>query len=128
MRVALGSDVGGGTGFSLLKEGLWAYATQMLRPDGDVLAPAHLLYLATRAGAEALGLEGEIGDFTPGKRADAVLLTPPAGGALATVLARAASPEAALGALFTLGGERDVAGVYIDGRSALPSSGPFDPR
>ncbi len=128
VRVALGSDVGGGTGFSLLKEGLWAYATQMLRPDGDVLAPAHLLYLATRAGAEALGLEGEIGDFTPGKRADAVLLTPPAGSTLATVLAHAASPEAALGALFTLGGERDVAGVYIDGRSALPSSGPFDPR
>jgi guanine deaminase len=124
VRVALGSDVGGGTGFSLLKEGLWAYATQMLRPDGDVLAPAHLLYLATRAGAEALGLEGEIGDFTPGKRADAVLLTPPAGSTLATVLAHAASPEAALGALFTLGGERDVAAVYVDGRSMLPALAP----
>ncbi len=121
VRVALGSDVGGGAGFSLLKEGLWAYATQMLRPDGYPLTPAHLLYLATRAGAEALGLEGEIGDFAPGKRADVVLVSPPAGSTLATVLAHAASPEAALGALFTLGGEREVAAVYVDGRPILPS-------
>ena len=55
--VALGSDVGAGTGFSLLKEGLQAYFMQQLRgPDGVPLSPAHLLYLATRAGAEALGL------------------------------------------------------------------------
>jgi guanine deaminase len=121
VRVALGSDVGGGAGFGLLKEGLWAYVTQMLRPDGDVLAPAHLLYLATRAGAEALGLDGEIGDFSPGKHADAILLSPPAASTLATVLAHAASPEAALGALFTLGGERDVAAVYVGGRSILPA-------
>jgi guanine deaminase len=118
--VALGSDVGGGTGFGLLKEGLWAYTAQMLRPDGDVLAPAHLLYLATRAGAEALGLAEEIGDFEVGKRADAVLLRPPDGSPLATVLAHTGSPEAALGALFTLGGERDVAAVYLDGHSVLP--------
>ena len=39
----------------------------------------HLLYLATRAGAEALGLEGEAGDFGPGKSADFVYLRPPEG-------------------------------------------------
>lgn len=42
---------------------------------GSHLSPAHLLYLATRAGAEAVGLDQEIGDFAPGKSADFVYLT-----------------------------------------------------
>ncbi|MCD0163800.1 guanine deaminase, partial [Deinococcus sp. 6YEL10] len=54
VHVSLGSDVGGGTGFSLLKEGLQAHFMQNLMPGGVPLSPAHLLYLATLAGAEAL--------------------------------------------------------------------------
>ena len=38
--------------------------------------PASLLYLATRAGAEALGLDDETGDFSVGKAADLVYLQP----------------------------------------------------
>ena len=78
-RIALGTDVGGGTGFGMLKEGLQAYLMQRLcRTGWRALVPAHLLYLATRAGAEALGLEDEIGDFSPARRADFVYLRPPA--------------------------------------------------
>ena len=55
VRCALGTDVGGGTGFGLLKEGLQAYMMQRLAPGGFPLGPAHMLYLATRAGAVALG-------------------------------------------------------------------------
>ena len=56
--VALGSDVGAGTGYSLFKEGLQAYFMQQLRgADGVPLTSTHLLYLATTAGAAALGLE-----------------------------------------------------------------------
>lgn len=116
VRVALGSDVGGGTGFSLLKEGLMAYQAQMLLPDGYPLTPAHLLYLATRAGGEALGLSAEIGDFTPGKFADMVWLRPPAGSTLASRLAHSDSPEEALAALFTLAREESVAEVCLGGR------------
>jgi guanine deaminase len=66
VRVALGSDVGAGTGFSLLKEGLQAYfAQQLLGPDGLPLTPAHLLHLATAAGARALGHD-EAGDLSVG--------------------------------------------------------------
>src|SRR5579863_8735794 len=59
VHCALGTDVGGGTGFGMLKEGLQAYMLQRLAPDGVMLSPAHLLYLATRAGAEALDLDSE---------------------------------------------------------------------
>src|SRR6185437_12564796 len=49
--VALGSDVGAGTGLFLPKEALQAYfVQQLLGPAGLSLTPAHLLYLATRAG------------------------------------------------------------------------------
>ena len=57
VRVALGSDVGAGTGFSVFKEGLQAYFVQRLLGDAGLpLTPAHLLHLATAAGAAALGL------------------------------------------------------------------------
>lgn len=117
VHVALGTDVGGGTGFSLLKEGLQAYFTQQLLGEaGTPLGAEHLLYLATRAGAEALGLERQVGDFSPGKAFDAAYLRPEAGGTLAAVLAHAPSAERALAALFTLGTQADVAGVWVGGQ------------
>lgn len=39
VRFGLGSDVGGGTGFSLLKEGLMAYLAQRYAPEGVGLTP-----------------------------------------------------------------------------------------
>ena len=77
VRVALGSDVGAGTGFSLFKEGLQAYFMQQLLGErGLALTPAHLLHLATSAGAAALGLADEVGDLSVGKQFDAVWLRP----------------------------------------------------
>ena len=46
------------------------------RAGGALLIPAHLLYLATRAGAEALGWNKRR-RFQPGKAADLVYLRPP---------------------------------------------------
>ena len=115
IRVALGTDVGGGTGFGLLKEALQAYMLQRLAPEGFALGPAHLLYLATRAGAEALGLADTIGDFQPGKAADFVYLRPPANSPLAAVAAHADNPEQMLAALFTLAGAESVREVCVEG-------------
>ncbi|HJQ05080.1 MAG TPA: guanine deaminase [Nocardioides sp.] len=114
--VALGSDVGAGTGFSLLKEGLQAYfAQQLLGPEGHPLSPAHLLHLATSAGAAALGLD-DVGDFAVGRRFDAVWLRPAAGTPLAAGLEHAVDGEQALARAFALGTPADVAGVWVDGR------------
>lgn len=115
VRCALGTDVGGGTGFGLMKEAFQAYLVHRTAPEELVLNPAHLLYLATRAGAEALGLAGEIGDFQMGKSADFVYLRPPEKSALSAVLAHAERPERALAALFTLAGQESIAEVRVEG-------------
>ena len=115
VNVTLGTDVGGGTGPGMLKEGLQAYLMQRVAGDGVMLDPARLLYLSTLAGAEALGLAHEIGSLCPGKSADFVHVRPPAGSALDIVLQRAPSPEDALAALFTLGGAESVREVRVEG-------------
>jgi guanine deaminase len=115
VHCALGTDVGGGTGFGLFKEGLQAYLMQRIAPDGLNLTPAHLLYLATRAGAESVALENEIGDFQPGKAADIVYIRPPSGSPLAGVVENADNPERILAAMFTLAGSESVAEVRVEG-------------
>jgi guanine deaminase len=110
VRFALGSDIGAGTSFSLLGEALMAY---LMQPLADRPSPAELLYLATRAGALALGLGDECGDLQPGRSADFVLLR--AGGTLATVLESAPDWDATLGALFALAREDSVAEVRVAG-------------
>ena len=116
VQVALGTDVGAGAGFSMFKEGLMAYQLQMLSPEGVRLGPERLLWLATGAGALALGLAEEVGSFEPGKSADFVLVRPPAGSTLGAVLERCESIEEALGALFTLAREESIAEVRVAGR------------
>jgi guanine deaminase len=112
---ALGTDVGGGIGFGMLKEGLHAYLMQRLSTDGMALDAGQLLYLATLAGATALGLGAEIGDFTAGKAADLVYLRPPAGSVLESVVERAESPEQVLASLFTMAGAESVREVRVAG-------------
>ena len=120
VRFALGTDVGAGIGFSLLREALEGYMMQRLRPDGCALGPAHLLYLATAAGAEALGLAAETGDFTPGKSADLVRLEPAPGTPLAAAMARAETPERLLAALIKQAGAPSVREVRVRGKVVAP--------
>lgn len=115
VRVALGSDVGAGTGFSLLKEGLQAYFCQQLLGDqGRPLTAAHLLYLATTAGAEALDLP-HVGHLSVGQQFDAQLLRPAEGSPLAVGLTHAEDTDEALARIFTLGTPADVQAVWISG-------------
>ena len=116
VRVALGSDVGAGTGFSMLKEGLQAYFMQrLLGPQGMTLTSAHLLHLCTVAGAQALGLGDEVGDLSVGKQFDAVWLVPQAGDPLAVGLGNAKSAQDALSKVFALGTTSDIGGVWVGG-------------
>jgi guanine deaminase len=113
--------VGAGAGLFLPKEALQAYfMQQLLGPAGLCLTPVHLLYLATRAGAQALGLDDRVGDFAVGKEFDAVWLRPAdqngAGGStLAVNLRHARDTTDALARIFTLATQADVAGVWLRG-------------
>ncbi len=127
VRVALGSDVGAGTGFSLFKEGLQAYfAQQLLGREGHRLSARHLLHLATAAGADVLGLSDTIGDFTVGKAFDALWLRPSPSSTLDVALRHADSDDDALAKAFALAGPADVAGTWVAGEPVsvtAPASG-----
>lgn len=116
VRVAMGTDVGGGTGFSLFKEGLQAYFLQsLLGSRGVPLTPTHLLHLITAAGADALGLRDHIGDLDVGKRFDAVFVAPEADSPLGVGIRHAQSAEDALAKIFAMGTPADITRVWIDG-------------
>jgi len=106
-----------GVGFGILREALQAYALQRLAPGGMLLTPADLLYLATRAGAQALQLAHETGDFSVGKSADYIYLRAPEGSPLEAVLERAEGPDRILSALFTLAGSESIADVRVAGEA-----------
>ena len=122
--VALGSDVGAGTGLFLPKEALQAYfMQQLLGAEGLPLTSVHLLYLATRAGARVLGLDDRIGDFSVGKEFDAVWLRPVSRSTLAINLDHAADVAELLAKIFALATPADVAGVWAHGQRLADPAG-----
>jgi len=111
--VSLGSDVGGGTSFSMLRTMHDAHkVAQMRRAPFDALDG---FYLATLGGARTLGMQERIGSFQPGREADFIVLRPDATPLLARRMAQAESIEARLFLLMTLGDERAIEATYILG-------------
>jgi guanine deaminase len=118
VRVALGSDVGAGTGLSLFKEGLQAYFVQQaLGEAGFPLTAAHLLHLATAAGAAGLGLSSTVGSFCEGMAYDAMWLRPTSGSPLDILLRYASSADDALAKAFAHATSADVAQVFVAGEA-----------
>lgn len=72
VRVGMGTDVGGGTNFSIPRQLGEAYKVAMLQMRS--LDAVKSFYLATRGGAEALHLENTIGSIAPGYEADIAVL------------------------------------------------------
>jgi len=87
----------------------------LLGADGLPLTAAHMLYLATAAGAAALEMAGEVGDLSVGKQFDAVWVEPRAGSTLDVVVRHATDPDDALAKVFALAAPSDVRGVWVGG-------------
>jgi guanine deaminase len=111
--VAVGTDVGGGTSFSMLRTLDEAYKVAHLLHQR--LSPFAQLHLATLGGARALRLDDRIGNFAPGKEADFVVLDPAATPLLARRMQATTTLEERLFALIMLGDDRCVLETYLMG-------------
>ena len=114
LRFGFGTDVGGGTSFSMLRTMADAYKVAQL--SGQRLSALRAFYLATLGAARCLGLEGRIGQFVPGAEADFIALDRRATALIARRTAGARSLAEALLVLMTLGDERVVRATYVMGR------------
>ena len=120
VRIALATDVGGGTSYSMLRTAAEAYKVMQLR--GQNLPALAAFDLMTRGNAAALGLESEIGTLAPGAFADLAVLDARATPAMAHRMETARNLEEELFVLMTLGDDRAVRQTYIAGEPALKMS------
>jgi guanine deaminase len=120
VRVALATDVGGGTSYSMLQTAAEAY--KVLQLQGQNLPALAAFDLMTRGNAAALGLDAEIGSLVPGAYADLVVLDARATPAMAHRMATARDLEEELFVLMTMGDDRAVKQTYLRGRPVLKAS------
>jgi len=111
--VGIGTDVGGGTSFSMLRTLSESYKVAQLARQR--LSPLAAFYLATLGGARALGLDRHLGNFAPGMPADFVVLDPAATPLMARRMERARGLVEELFVLMMLGDDRAIAATYVMG-------------
>ncbi len=113
VRIAVATDIGGGTNYSMLKTLDEAYKIQQLQSER--LNPLESFFLMTRGNAEALSLENHIGSLSPGMDADLVVLDMAATPAMALKAETVTKLSEELFLLQTLGDDRAIAETYIAG-------------
>ena len=116
MRFSIATDVAGGSSFSMLQTLSDAYKVAQL--SHQHLSPLRAFYLATLAGARALGVDDRIGRFAVGTEADFIVLDLRATPILARRTARSRTLAEKLLVLITLGDDRAVSRTYILGRES----------
>ena len=111
----LASDVGGGTSFSPFHTMLAAYyvGREGQTKPGVSLSPQQLWWQHTTGAAQALGLEGVVGNLLPGCEADFVVLNPQATPLLARKTTQAGNLDELLFALIVLGDDRVIERTVI---------------
>lgn len=114
VHVGIGTDVGGGTNFSIPRQLGDAYKVAMLHKQS--LDALRSLYLATRGGAETLHLEHIIGSIAPGYEADMTVIDLKPSEFAAWRLNFADSIFDKLFVLFTLGPDNLTRATYVAGR------------
>lgn len=115
VNIGMGTDVGGGTSFSMLRTASEAYKIQQLQQEK--FSAFKGLYLATLGGARALDLEGTIGNFNTGCEADFIILDNQATPFLSFRLQQTKTLHEKLFAIMTLGDDRCIQETYVMGKS-----------
>ena len=114
VRVALATDVGGGTSYSLLQTANEAYKVLQMR--GQSWPALQAFYQLTLGNARALGLDDRIGALIPGREADVVVLDSAATPAMAHRMQSVSGDlTEELFVLMTMGDDRAVSETYVGG-------------
>ncbi|EOI3552765.1 guanine deaminase [Cronobacter turicensis] len=116
VKVGMGTDIGAGTTFNMLQTLNEAYKVGQLQ--GYPLSAYEAFYLATLGGARALGLDDLIGNFTPGKEADYVVLDPTSTPLQQLRYDNSVTLFDKLFVMMTLGDDRAIYRTYVDGQVA----------
>ncbi len=119
VRVALATDVGGGTSYSMLQTANEAY--KVLQMNGQSWPALQAFYQMTLGNARALGLQDRIGAVEPGLEADLIVLDSRATPAMAHRMEAVAGDLAEeLFVAMTMGDDRAIAQTYVAGAPVKP--------
>jgi guanine deaminase len=121
LRIAVATDVGGGTSYSMLKTMDEAYKVVALR--GEKLDPLTAFWQMTRGNAEALSMQTQIGTLDEGSDADIVVLDARATPCMALRMETVETLAEELFLLQTLGDDRAIAETYVAGSPRKSGSG-----
>jgi len=118
VTVAVATDIGGGSSYSMLKTMDEAYKIQQLL--GERLNPLESFYHMTLGNAVALDLADRIGTLDEGTDADIVVLDAAATPAMRLRMETVTSLSEELFLLQTLGDDRAVVETYVAGKTSKP--------
>jgi len=118
VTVAVATDIGGGSSYSMFKTMDEAYKIQQLL--GERLNPLESFYHMTLGNAVALDLADRIGTLEPGTDADLVVLDAAATPAMRLRMETITSLSEELFLLQTLGDDRAVVETYVAGKASKP--------
>lgn len=122
VKMGIGTDVGAGTTFSLLRTLGEAYKVAQLQSYR--LRASEAFYHATLGGAKALQLDDKIGNFAPGKEADFVAIDLAATPLQRLRISRCKDIYEQLFVLMTLGDDRNISETWVDGQQVWCASAP----
>ena len=111
--IAMGTDIGGGTSYSMLETMRDAYIVSQLA--GERISAYDAFYAASLGNARVLGLEHEIGTLNNGSFADIVVLDPEATPIMKERHALSNSIHDVLFAMMIMGDDRAVKQTFIAG-------------
>lgn len=122
VHVALATDLGAGTGFSMLRTMQAASDIAQLR--GHPLPATRAWWLATQGAARALDLDDDIGTLVPSREADLVVIDLRSTPLIAFRMRYVNDIAEALAVQMALGDDRAIRATYVDGELAWDRDAP----
>jgi guanine deaminase len=113
IRVGLGTDLGGGTSFSILQTLNEAYKAAQF--NNNKLTAGHAYYLATRGTAHSMYIEDKVGSIAPGMEADIVVLNMKSTPIIEYRMQFAQDFQEALFIQMIMGDDRAIRATYVAG-------------